>query len=162
MTPFFLATAVSDQPAVARKNGVTVYGTVLGRRDETARNDALQTLLQYALERYRRVVAIDAGRVYAEAKTGYGRPKVELVPAHGALRTIPERTPLVERIVAPASVTLPVRAGQRLGSITVLAHGHVLAFAPLVARAGVSEPGIGGKLAWYAKRTAHHLWGLVT
>jgi len=151
-----------SETAAARKNGITVYGTVLGSRDETARNEALQTLLQYALDRYRRVVAIDPRRVYAQAATGYGKPNVDLVAAHGAVRTIREHTSLVERAVAPAAVQLPIRSGQRLGSITVLAGGHVVAFAPLVARAGVSEPGFGGKLVWYAKRTAHHLWGLVT
>jgi hypothetical protein len=108
------------------------------------------------------VVAIDPTRVYAEAATGYGKPKVELVATHGAIRTIHDRTPLVERVVAPTTVKLPVRAGQRLGSITVLANGRVVAFARLVARAGVSEPGLGGKLVWYAKRTAHHLFGLVS
>jgi D-alanyl-D-alanine carboxypeptidase (penicillin-binding protein 5/6) len=151
-----------SETAAAREHGVTVFGTVLGARYESARNEALETLLQYGLDRYRRVVAIDPNRVYARVATGYGRPDVELVAARGAVRTVPEQTPLVVRVLAPASVTLPVRDHQRLGSITVLAGGRVLAAAPLVARAGVSEPGLGGKLVWYAKRTAHHLWGLVT
>ena len=151
-----------SETAAAREHGITVYGTVLGSRDESARNEALQTLLEYGIGRYRRVVAIDANRVYATAATGYGRPDAELVPGGRALLTVPERTPLVVHVVAPTSVTLPVRTHQRLGSITVFAGGRVVASAGLVARAGVSEPGWGGKLVWYAKRTAHHLWGLVT
>ena len=151
-----------SETAAASEHGITVYGTVLGARDEGARNEALETLLQYAIDRYRRVTAIARGRVYARAATGYGKPAAELVAVRGAVLTIPEGTPLVERIVAPTAVRLPVRARQRLGSITVTAEGHVVASAPLVARAAVSEPGLGGKIAWYAKRTAHHLWSLVT
>jgi D-alanyl-D-alanine carboxypeptidase (penicillin-binding protein 5/6) len=151
-----------SETAAASRHGITVYGTVLGARDERARNEALEALLKYGIDRYRRVTAIARGRVYARAATGYGRPDVELVAARGAVRTIREGTPLVERIVAPTAVQLPVRARQRLGSITVEADGHVVASAALVARAAVSEPGMAGKVAWYAKRTAHHLWGLVT
>jgi serine-type D-Ala-D-Ala carboxypeptidase (penicillin-binding protein 5/6) len=151
-----------SETAAAREHGITVFGSVLGSRNEATRNDALRALLQYALDRYRRVLAIDPKRVYAEAATGYGRPKVELVAARRAVRTIPERTSLVVRVVAPATVKLPVHARQRLGTVTVSAHGRVVASAALVARAAVSKPGLGGRLAWYAKRTAHHLWGLVT
>lgn len=151
-----------SEAAAAREHGITVYGTVLGARDESGRNEALETLLQYGIDRYRRVVAIDPSRVYARAATGYGRPDAELVASRGAVRTIPAQTPLVVRVVAPTAVTLPVRAHQSLGTVTVLAGGRVVASTRLVARAGVSEPGWGGKLVWYAKRTAHHLWGLVT
>jgi hypothetical protein len=78
------------------------------------------------------------------------------------VRTLHGGTPLVVRVVAPARVKLPVRAGQRLGTVAASADGRVLASAALVARAAVSEPGLGGKLVWYGKRTVHHLWGLVT
>jgi serine-type D-Ala-D-Ala carboxypeptidase (penicillin-binding protein 5/6) len=151
-----------SETAGARKNGITVYGTVLGSPGRGARNDALETLLQYGLDRYRRVVAVAPGRVYAKAATGFGRPDVLLVAREGAVRTIPERTPLVERVIAPTTVALPVRAQQPLGSVEVYAGERLVASMPLVAAAAVYEPGLGGKLVWYTKRTAHHLWGLVT
>jgi D-alanyl-D-alanine carboxypeptidase (penicillin-binding protein 5/6) len=151
-----------SETAGARKNGITVYGTVLGSPGRGARNDALETLLQYGLDRYRRVVAVAPGRVYAKAATGFGRPDVLLVAREGAVRTIPERTPLVERVIAPTTVALPVRAQQPLGSVVVYAGERLVASMPLVAAAAVYEPGLGGKLVWYTKRTAHHLWGLVT
>src|SRR5206468_3334038 len=116
-----------SETAAASEYGMTVYGTVLGSRNEETRNEALEALLQYGLDRYRRVDAIDSGTVYAEAATGYGRPKVALVAAHGAARTIPENTPLVVRVVAPTTAMLPVRARQPLGEITVSAGGHVIA-----------------------------------
>jgi D-alanyl-D-alanine carboxypeptidase len=151
-----------SETAAARENGITVYGTVLGTAGRVQRNDALRTLLQYALEQYRRVVAVQPARVYAKVELGYGRSPIELVAAHGVVRTFREETPLVERVVAPTSVTLPVAAGQPLGSIQVYAGTRLVASSKLVARTGASKPGLGGRIVWYTKRTAHHFWELVS
>jgi D-alanyl-D-alanine carboxypeptidase (penicillin-binding protein 5/6) len=151
-----------SETAAARENGITVYGSVLGTASRTARNQALETLLEYALAQYRRVVAIDPARAYAEVATGYGRPAVSLVAQRPAVRTVRERMPLVERVVAPTSVTLPVAARQPLGSIQVYAGNRLVASSNLVAATAVSKPGLGARLVWYTKRTAHHLWELVT
>jgi D-alanyl-D-alanine carboxypeptidase (penicillin-binding protein 5/6) len=151
-----------SETAGAKEHGITVYGTVLGSNSRSERNDALQTLLRYGLARYRRVVAIEPQRVYSEATTGYGRPSVELVAGHATVLTIRERTPLIERVVAPTSVALPIHARQPLGSIEVYAGSRLVASATLVAASSISEPGLPGKVVWYTKRTAHHLWGLVT
>jgi D-alanyl-D-alanine carboxypeptidase (penicillin-binding protein 5/6) len=156
------ANAGWSEAAAARGRGVTVYGSVLGSTSETDRDEALESLLRYGLDRYRRVAAVVAGRVYATAATSYGRPAVELVARRQVLRTVPDRTALVERVVAPTVVALPVRAGQPLGRIEVYAGDRVLASAPLVAAGSESEPGLFGKAAWYVRRTAHRLWGLVT
>lgn len=151
-----------SEAAAARAGGVTVYGTVLGSRSRNARNAALEELLAYGLARYRRVAAIDADRVYATAETGYGRPSVELQAPRTVVRTVHERTSLVERVVAPSVVGLPVRSGQRLGRVEVYDGNRLLASSNLVAAAGVSEPGFLGKTVWYARRTVENLWELVT
>jgi hypothetical protein len=135
---------------------------VLGSPSRAQRNIALQTLLEHAVGRFRRVAAIDPARVYAEVATGYGRAPVSLVAARGVVRTIPDRTPLVERIIAPTSVTLPVAKGQQLGFVAVYAGDELVATSRLVAASAVSRPGLAGRFVWYTKRTAHHLWGLVT
>jgi hypothetical protein len=108
------------------------------------------------------VVAIQSHRVYAEVIVGYGRPGVELVAQHASVRTVREGTPLLERVVAPTSVALPVEERQPLGSVQVYAGNRLVASASLVAASAVSEPGLRGKAVWYAKRTAHNIWGLVT
>ena len=151
-----------SEAAAARVKGITVYGSVLGSPSRGRRNVALETLLEYAAARFRRVAAVDPSRVYAEVATGYGRAPVALVAARGLVRTIPDRTPLVERVVAPTSVELPVAEGQRLGSVEVYAGGELVASVKLVAASAVSRPGLAGRLVWYTSRTAHHLWGLVS
>ncbi len=151
-----------SQAAAARARGVTVYGAVLGSESRSERNDALEELLSFGLERYRRVTVIDASRVYAEAETGYGREPVQLVAPRMQVKPVHERKALVERVVAPGVVALPVRRGQRLGRVEVYDGNRLVASSNLVAAAAVSEPGSVGKAAWYAKRTAQNVWGLVT
>jgi D-alanyl-D-alanine carboxypeptidase (penicillin-binding protein 5/6) len=149
-----------SQAAAARRGGVTVYGAVLGSASRETRNEALRELLAFGLDRYRRVAVIDSSRVYAEAETGYDRPSVELVASRPAVRTVHERKALVERIVAPAVVELPVRKGQRLGRVEVYDGSRLLASSGLVAAEAVSEPGFFGKASWYAQRAVGNFWGL--
>ncbi len=149
-----------SEAAAAQAGGATVYAAVLGSDSRAERNDALRTLLGYGLSRYRRVVAIDGSRMYAVSETGYGRPNVELVAPRTVVRAVREGSSLFERVVAPTSVGLPVRKGQRLGRVEVYEGNRLLASADLVAASDVSEPGLLGKAAWYAQETVAELWGL--
>jgi len=151
-----------SQAAGARAGGVTVYGTVLGSDTRRSRNDALQELLAFGLTQYRRITAIDASRVYAEAETGYGRPAVALVAPRAVVRTVRLGTPLVERVIAPTSVALPVRKGQHLGRVEVYDGNGLVASSNLVAAEPVAEQGLLGKARWYATQTAENLWGIIT
>jgi D-alanyl-D-alanine carboxypeptidase (penicillin-binding protein 5/6) len=151
-----------SQAAGASARGATVYGAVLGSNTRGSRNVALRELLAYGLEQYRRVATIDPGRGYAEAETGYGEGPVELVAPRAIVRTLRVGTPLVEHVVAPASVALPVREGQRLGRVEVYDGNRLVASSDLVAARSVAEPGLLGKARWYATQTAANLWGLVT
>jgi serine-type D-Ala-D-Ala carboxypeptidase (penicillin-binding protein 5/6) len=151
-----------SQAGAATARGATVYGTVLGAGSRTARNDALQTLLQHGLDSYRRIAAIDSSRVYATSETGYGREPVELVPVRSVALTVHSKTALLERVVAPVSVGLPIREGQRLGSVEIWSGDQLLAASDLVAARAVAEPSILSESAWFVERTGEHLWGLLT
>ena len=149
-----------SQAAAAAGRGTTVYGTVLGGETRERRNAALQELLRYGIASYRRIAAVDASRVYAEAETGYDRPAVELVAPRTLVRTVLGTKSLVERVIAPTSVELPVREGRRLGKVEVWDGDVLLASSPLVAAEDVTEPGVLGKAGWYVERTAANLWGI--
>jgi D-alanyl-D-alanine carboxypeptidase (penicillin-binding protein 5/6) len=151
-----------SEAAAARRGGATVYGAVLGSPTRARRNEALRELLSYGLSRYGRIQAIDSTRVYASAVTGYGRPAVELVARRAAARTILVGTPLLERVVAPSSVLLPVRKGQSLGRVEILEGGRVIASSELVAAEAVSEPGLLAKALWLASETADNAWEIVS
>jgi len=151
-----------NEAAAASEDGALVYGAVLGARSRAARNQALQSLLSYGLSQYVRVVAIDGLRTYARATTGYGRGPVPLVARRTRLTTIRIGRPLVERVVAPSSVALPVRKGQSLGQVAVFDGARLVAREQLVAGRDVSAPGLLGTAGWYVRRTAANLWGIVS
>jgi D-alanyl-D-alanine carboxypeptidase len=151
-----------SQAAAAARSGVTVYGTVLGSESRAARNDALRRLLAYGLAQYRRVQVVDRDRVYATAGTGYDQPDVELVAPRSLVGTVRRGTPLVERVVAPTAVALPVVAGQELGRVEIYDGDRLVATSRLTAAEAVEEAGLLAKAKWYVTQTAANLWGIVT
>jgi serine-type D-Ala-D-Ala carboxypeptidase (penicillin-binding protein 5/6) len=151
-----------SEVAAAKRDGVTVYATVLGGPTRAQRNTDLAELLSWGIGRYRRVRAIDAARTYATARTGYDRPAVRLVAPRDRIRIVRVDRPLREVVVAPRVVALPVAKGDRLGEVRVFAGRRLLAQSPLVAAAAISEPGTFAKARWYAGRTLDNLWGMVS
>jgi D-alanyl-D-alanine carboxypeptidase (penicillin-binding protein 5/6) len=143
-----------SEAAAARGGGATVYGTVLGSDTRAERNTALRTLLQFGLRQYGRAAVVDATRAYTSAETGYGAPDVELVAPRTLVRTVRRGVPLLERVVAPRSVGIPVRKGTRLGRVEIYAGDRLLASSNLVAAADVAEPGALDKAWWYVETTA--------
>jgi serine-type D-Ala-D-Ala carboxypeptidase (penicillin-binding protein 5/6) len=150
------------QVAAARGRGVTIYATLLGGPSRGERNEDLAKLLRFGLSRYRLAFLVSPKRVYAKARTQWGRPPVELVPKRRARRAVRLGTVLVERVVAPSAVALPVRKGQRLGEVRVFAGPRLLARSPLIARKALSRPNLAEKTAWYGERVAGNIAGWFT
>jgi D-alanyl-D-alanine carboxypeptidase (penicillin-binding protein 5/6) len=148
--------------AAARGRGVTIYATVLGSATRAGRNEDLAELLAWGLSRYRVVSLVEPRRVYARAEAPYGREPLPLVASRPVVRVVRVDRSLVERVVAPAAVDLPVRRGQRLGWVRVYERGRLVASRPLVAARTIERPGLGGRLTWYAGRTLHHLGDFLT
>ena len=133
--------------------------TILGSPTRARRNNDLTELLAWGLSRYRVVPVVSSGRVYATAEASYGRRPLALVVRRRLLRVVRIGRPLVERVVAPGAVSLPVTQGERLGEVRVYSRGKMIASAPLVAARSISRPGFFGRVGWYAGRTVHHVWG---
>ena len=148
------------QVAAATGRGVTVYATVLGSPTRAGRNEDLAELLAWGISRYRVAALVEPRRVYARAEAPYGRAPLALVAAKPLVRVVRVGRPLVERVVAPAAVELPVRRGQQLGWVRLYDRGRLVGARPLVAARTIERPGLGGRVAWYAERTLHHLGGL--
>jgi D-alanyl-D-alanine carboxypeptidase (penicillin-binding protein 5/6) len=151
-----------SQVAAARGRGFVVYAAVLGDPTEERRDADLAALLRYGLGSYAPIVAVSATRTYAEAGTGWGQPSVRLVAPRSIVKATRTGRPLVEQIVAPTVVSLPVRAGQRLGVVRVLDGTRVVAVSPLVAAQDITRPGAVARARYYASRTYDHLVGLVS
>jgi D-alanyl-D-alanine carboxypeptidase (penicillin-binding protein 5/6) len=151
-----------SQAAAAERGGVTVYGTVLGSETRGTRNEALRRLLVFGLDHYGRVQAIGRGRTYATVETGYGQSDVDLVASRPSVVTLRKGKTLVERIVAPTALALPVAKGQTVGRVEVYDGDRLVASSNLVTARAVADAGFLAKVRWYAMQTVRNAWEIVT
>jgi serine-type D-Ala-D-Ala carboxypeptidase (penicillin-binding protein 5/6) len=151
-----------SEVAAVRGPGVTVYATVIGSPARSTRNGDLVELLKWGLAQFRVAPIISAGRVYARAETPYDRGEVELVARNSVPRAVLVTRPLVERVVAPRGVELPVRKGEKLGEVRVYDRGRLIARSPLVAAHSVEEPSAAERASWYAGQAADNMWSWVS
>lgn len=151
-----------SQVAAVRGRGLTIYATILGSPTRVGRNADLAELLRWSLSQYRVVPAVDPARTYARVSTQFGRPALRLVASEGAVRVVRVGRPLVERVVVPAGVELPVRAGERLGEVRVFDGDELLVARPLVAAETITKPARGDRVQWYLGRAATNVWSALT
>ena len=143
--------------AAVRRNGVTLYTTVLGSPTRSQRNTDLASLLRWAVSRYRQAWVVQPQRVYLKASVGYGKNDVPIVAARGATGAVRIDRPLVERVVVPAALSLPVTRGQRVGEVRVYSGRRLVARRALVSQRAVARPGLGGRVGFYVSRTFHNI-----
>jgi serine-type D-Ala-D-Ala carboxypeptidase (penicillin-binding protein 5/6) len=156
------STAGWSEVAAVRGPGVIVYATVIGSPARSTRNGDLVELMKWGLAQFRVAPIISTGRVYARAETPYDREEVSLVAPRSVRRAVRVTRPLVERVVAPRGVELPVRKGEQLGEVRVCDRGRLIARSPLVAERSVDEPNAVHRAGWYAGQAAHNMWSWVT
>jgi serine-type D-Ala-D-Ala carboxypeptidase (penicillin-binding protein 5/6) len=143
--------------AAVRRNGVTLYTTVLGSPNRSQRNSDLAALLRWGISRYRSVWVVQPRRVYLSAPVGYGKDAVPIVASSALERPVRVDKPLVERVIAPTALSLPVARGQRVGEVRVFSGKRLVARRALVAGRSASRPGFGGRVGFYAGRTFKHI-----
>jgi D-alanyl-D-alanine carboxypeptidase (penicillin-binding protein 5/6) len=151
-----------SEVAAVRGRGLTIYATLLGSPSRAQRNSDLTRLLAWGLSQYRVVPVISGERVYAQVETQYGRRPVRLVADRPLRVVVRVGRPLVERVVAPDVVELPVRKGQRLGEVTVHERDRLLGRRSLVAAVAVERPGLLGRAGWYVKETFSNMQSWIT
>ncbi len=147
-----------SEVAAARGDGVTIYATLLGSPSRSERNEALAELLAFGLSRYRTVAVIVPWRDYAYARAPYGRAPLRLVAPRKLVRIVRVDRRLGEKVVARATVALPVAKGEKLGEVRIYAGRKLVARSPLIASRAIARPGPLARTEWYAGRTAHHVW----
>ena len=149
------------QVALYARGGLRIYATVLGAPSRSQRNHDLTALLRFALTRYKLVDVVAAGSPLAKVATEYGGPAVP-VAATSSL-TLPVRLdrPLVEKLVLPRTLSLPVKQGRQVGEVRIYSNGKLLGRSGLVATRSVERPDLLGKAGWYSSRTVHNLFGWI-
>jgi D-alanyl-D-alanine carboxypeptidase (penicillin-binding protein 5/6) len=147
-----------SEVAAARGPGFVVYATLLGEPTRARRNADLARLLAWGISRYRKLPLVEAGHGYAAAELPYGKGRIRVVAAQTQLRVVRLGKPLVERVVAPAALALPISKGQRVGEVRVYRDGRLIASSPLVASRAVAAPGVLDRVGWYAGETVENVW----
>ncbi len=150
-----------SQVAAARGPGFVVYATLLGEPTRARRNGDLTRLLAWGISQFRQMPIVKAGRMYATAALPYDKGRLGLVAARDQLRVLRLGRPLTEEVVSPATVSLPVAKGQRLGSVRVYREGRLIASSPLVASRAVTAPSFLGRVGWHAGETIENVWGWI-
>jgi serine-type D-Ala-D-Ala carboxypeptidase (penicillin-binding protein 5/6) len=140
------------QVAFARRDGAGVYAVVLGSPSRAERNEDLAALLEWGLAQYVRLEVVARGRTYATAQVPFSDERLALRAAAPADVVVRVGRALLEEVVAPAIVELPVRRGARLGEIRVLEGDRVVARRPLVAAESFGDAGFEARAGWYADR----------
>jgi D-alanyl-D-alanine carboxypeptidase (penicillin-binding protein 5/6) len=140
--------------AAARRDGTTLYAVVLGSPTRARRNADLTELLEWGFDQYARFTLVREGERHATAAIPFSEERVDLVAAEDASHVVRlgSGTEFVERVVAPQTVELPLRRGQKLGEIVVTDGEREVARVDLVAARDVDEPGFGERAGWYAER----------
>ena len=139
--------------AAAERDGVTMYSVILGGPSRNRRNQDLAALLDWGFGNYGRVQVIAKDRPYAEVAVPFSDEGVALVAEDRVRTTVPLDHELVEKIVAPDTLELPVEQGDPVGEILVYDGDEVVARRPLVSTATISEPALPERVRWYAGRT---------
>lgn len=149
------------QVALLARGGLKIYATILGSPSRSQRNHDLAALLRFALTRYKLVEVIAAGIPLAKVATEYGGPVVPVAASSSLALPLRLDRPLVERLVLPRTLSLPVKQGQQLGEVLVYSNGKLLGERKLVAMRSARRPGLLDKIGWYGGRTVHNLFGWI-
>ena len=148
-----------NEVVAVRGNGVTIYATILGSPTRSTRNAELEDLLAWGLSRYALVPLAPLDRVYGHVPVTFGRQAVPVVATRPLRRPVRIGRPLVEQVVLPSLLELPVRRGQIVGEVRVFDRKRLVGRTPLVAAESRDEPGLLDRSGWYAGRAVDHVGG---
>ena len=138
--------------AAAERERVTMYSVILGGPSRNRRNHDLAALLDWGFSHYGRVQVISKAEPYAEVAVPFSDQQVALVSEDRVRVTVPLDHALVEKVVSPDTLELPVAQGAPVGEIVIYDGEEVVARRPLVSTATISEPSLPERVRWYADR----------
>jgi D-alanyl-D-alanine carboxypeptidase (penicillin-binding protein 5/6) len=141
-----------SQVAAAKRDGISIYAVLLGSPTRAQRNRDLAELLDWGFSHYGRVMLVRGDRVYATAAMPFSDERLPLVADSPAGAVVRLGRPLLERVVAPVVIDLPVDEGDKVGEIVVLDGRRVVSRRALLAAHAADDASVGDKVGWYAGR----------
>jgi D-alanyl-D-alanine carboxypeptidase (penicillin-binding protein 5/6) len=137
----------------ASRRGARVISVVLGTPSEAARDAQSLTLLEWGLDRFRRVRPVRAGQALERIPIKhFGDRRVALEADRSLALTVRRGARVTTRVDAPEEVEGPLQENKRVGTVVVLVNGRPAARAPLVLASDVPEASFtrrsGSALGW--------------
>ena len=127
----------------AHGHGEQVISVVLGEPSEGARDADTLALLRWGIDQFRKVTVVRPGHPRAYAKVAYHDGlRIPLVTKRRATFTVRRGQRLRLRVHAPDSLSGPVPAGRRVGSVDVVYLGHSVRTLGLVTARAVPGAGL--------------------
>jgi D-alanyl-D-alanine carboxypeptidase (penicillin-binding protein 5/6) len=121
--------------------GGRVIAVVMGEPSEEGRDVDTLKLLRWGLGRFHRARVLDRHRPLARSDIEYFDERTALVPQRGLVLTLRDGERVSKRVSAPAQLSGPLAAGERVGSVTVSVDGERVRREPLVTATGVPDAG---------------------
>ena len=146
-----VATARRDFPNL---QGRRLLAVVLGAASEAARANEAQKLLNWGYTAYEGLKLFDAGQPVLQPLVWKGsEDKVKLGQTQAIVLAVPtgSSSKIKTQVARPDPLVAPIRKGQHVATLKILAGDQVLSEVPLVALEGVEQAGIFGR-AWDAVR----------
>lgn len=134
----------------ARRAGVRLISVVLGDPSLATRDADTLALLRYGLAHYHDQTVVRRGAPLAHASARYAGGTVALVAGSAVRQVAAGAEQLTVTLVgAPSSLSGPLAAGARVGTVVVREHGRRVAEAPLVTARALARPTLRQRLRSY-------------
>jgi len=152
------STAGWCEVAAVRRNGVTLYTTVLGSPTRSQRNTDLAAAAPLGHLALPSRLALASRSYLSRSERGVRErlgPDRRRTTGCAAGFASTSRSSRVSP--APTVLELPVQRGERVGEIRIYSGRRLVARQPLLAARSVAKPGFGGRIGFYAGRTLTHV-----
>src|SRR5262249_18887243 len=126
--------------ASASRGQIRLYVVVLGEPSEAQRDADVARLLDWGFDRFHRAPLVRAAQRCGTLQEAYTGRRVDAVAASGVTRVLRPQERFEQRVRLPARAPSPLRRGQRLGELTLLEDGRVVAHVALVADRALPAP----------------------
>ena len=138
--------------ASAKRGEMRLISVVMGTKSEESRAAESQNLLTYGFRFYRTVVLQEANQEISKTKLWMGaQDELKLGVNEKVQATIPrgKKDFIVSSLTVDEEIKAPIKAGDRLGTLTLSLDGSTLAKLPLVALEDVEKGGLFKQLLDY-------------
>jgi D-alanyl-D-alanine carboxypeptidase (penicillin-binding protein 5/6) len=128
--------------AHAERGPVELVGVILGGEGESARNLDMAELMDWGTTRYHRIEPVRRGTVFATVDLPDDGGTLDLEADGDARATVLDGTHARLEVDAASGIELPIRKGERYGTVRVFIGGRKVSEIPLVATRSVGEPSL--------------------